>query len=655
MVKKVHKRKKRLTAAFILVSLIFFGLTTRLLYIQVINAEKYQTLATMQRTRDIPIPAVRGDIFDRNGIKLAFSIKTFSIWVRPSEITDLNLVLEGIENVVPIDEEEVTEKIIGSDGIVNIRRGLSKEEADQVLAYQYKGVWVTDDIQRVYPFDNFASHVIGHTTTDNVGIAGVEQSLNDVLTGVPGKYLISTDASGRQLAFGTDREFAPIDGYDVVLTVDQVIQHYLEKALEEAYADHLPVKVMGIVMNTKTGEILAMSSKPDYNLNEPRIPSEAYGAVDFENLTDQEKVAFWSKMWRNPVVSSLYEPGSIFKVITASAGLEENVVTPYTKFDAHGYLIVDGVKIKCWSYRNPHGEQTLTEGLENSCNPVFMETETLLGKEAFYDYVTHFGFTEKTGIQLPAEAGSLLIPRSTLNNVEAATMSFGHGISITPLQLIRAIGAIANDGVMMQPYIVDSILDQSGQPVDQFGPQEIRQVISEKTSIEMRLMMESVVDNGSGANAQIQGIRLGGKTGTSEKIVNGEYSGDKAYASFSAIGPIEDPEIAILIVVDEPKFSTYGSVVAAPVARKVLVDTFRYLGINPVSDSEAEIIQVPDFTGLSQEKAENVAKAEGLIVSFTDNTDVGDTTIVVKQYPKAGKMVEDGSLVILKMDRWEEE
>ena len=649
---KTHKRINRLTFILVTVSLIFLGLILRLFYIQVLNAEEYQTLATMQRTRDIPIPAMRGSIYDRNGVKLAFSIKTFSIWMRPSEVVDMALALESIEGIVPIDESEVDDKIDETTSIFNLKRGLSKSEADAIQLLKLKGVWVTDDIQRVYPFDNFASHVIGHTTIDNVGLAGIEQSFNNEMTGIPGKYLISTDASGRQLAFGTDKEFSPIAGHNVLLTIDQVIQHYLETELEEAFASNEAKKVMGIVMKTDTGEILAMASKPDYDLNNPRTPYEKYYQADLDEMTDAEKVAFWSMMWRNPVVSSLYEPGSIFKIITASVGLEENVVTPYTVFDAHGYLMVDGIRINCWSHRNPHGEQTLTEGLENSCNPVFMETEMLIGKDVFYDYIEYFGFDKKTNIQLPAEANSLLLNRKTLNNVEAATMSFGHGMSITPLQLIRAVGAIANDGVMMQPYIVDSITDADGNVIDQFIPEAISQVISEKTSVEMRLMMESVVDNGSGSNAQIAGIRLGGKTGTSEKIVNGEYSGDKAYASFTAIGPIEDPKIAILIVVDEPSFSTYGSVVAAPIAKNVLLNTFRYLGINPVTSESELLIEVPDFIGKSYEQAKALAKSNNLNVSFSSEETIEEGFKVTDQYPKNGKMVSDDSLVILKIDRW---
>jgi stage V sporulation protein D (sporulation-specific penicillin-binding protein) len=266
--------------------------------------------------------------------------------------------------------------------------------------------------------------------------------------------------------------------------------------------------------------------------------------------------------------------------------------------------------------------------------------------------VEHFGLTEKTMIALPAEAYPLLIPRDTLNNVEAATMSFGHGIAITPIQLMQAIGAIANNGLMMQPYIVDSIIDSDGNVIDQFEPRTIRQVISEKTSVEMRLMMESVVDNGSGANAQISGIRIGGKTGTSEKIVDGVYNGDYVYASFTGIAPVENPQIAVLIVIDEPQFSTYGSVVAAPVARDVMVDTFRYLGINPVQEEEDRVIEVPDFTGMNIEQAQKAAQTHGISISMTDEIEGG---IVTEQYPKSGKMVRDGALVILKIDEGAED
>jgi stage V sporulation protein D (sporulation-specific penicillin-binding protein) len=650
MNKMLRKRNQRLTFIFAVVSLIFFVLISRLFFIQVFNAEEYQTLASMQRTRDISIPAMRGSIYDRNGTKLAFSIKTFTIWTRPSEVTDINIALDNINSIIKIDIDDVLEKIETGNSMINIKRGLNKEKADAIIDLELKGVWVTDDIQRVYPYENFAAHIIGHTTIDNLGIAGLEQSYNDVMTGIPGKYLVSTDASGRQLAFGTDKKYAPIDGYDIVLTIDRIIQHYLESALEDGYDENDPKGVMGIVMDTKTGEILAMASKPDYNLNVPRDANDDYYDVDLDEMSDNEKVTFWSRTWRNPLVSDLYEPGSVFKLITSSAGLEENVVTPYTKFDAHGYLIVDGIKINCWSHRHPHGVQTLTEGLENSCNPVFMEIEMMLGKEVLYGYVDNFGFNEKTYLGLPAETNSLLIPLENLNNVEAATMSFGQGISITPFQMIRAIGAIANNGLMMQPYIVKEIIDSNGNVIDQFMPEKIRQVISEKTSVEMRLMMESVVENGSGANARIDGIRIGGKTGTSQKNVNGQYSDDLSIASFTAIGPIEDPQIAILIIVDEPSYSSYGSVVAAPIAGKVLEDTFRYLGVMPEEDEEA-FIEVPDLVGMSYEEASKKSKSMNLTLNVSSDEDIEEEFIVIDQYPKAGKMVKENALLIIKVQR----
>ncbi|MCK5763878.1 MAG: stage V sporulation protein D, partial [Clostridiales bacterium] len=308
----LRKRNQRLTFIFAVVSLIFFVLISRLFFVQVFNAEEYQTLASMQRTRDISIPAMRGSIYDRNGTKLAFSIKTFTIRTRPSEVIDINIVLDSINSIIKIDIDDVLEKIEAENSMINIKRGLNKEKADAIIDLELKGVWVTDDIQRVYPYENFAAHIIGHTTIDNLGIAGLEQSYNDVMTGIPGKYLVSTDASGRQLAFGTDKKYAPIDGYDIVLTIDQIIQHYLESALEDGYDENDPKGVMGIVMNTKTGEILAMASKPDYNLNVPRDANDDYYDVDLNEMNDNEKVTFWSSTWRNPLVSDLYEPGSVF-------------------------------------------------------------------------------------------------------------------------------------------------------------------------------------------------------------------------------------------------------------------------------------------------------------------------------------------------------
>lgn len=652
MNKKTLSRRKRLSLIFVLVSLIFFILIVKLLFIQVIDAEKYKTLAAMQRTRDIPIPATRGSVYDRNGTILAFSIKSFTMWARPSEIIDLEATLDDISKVVTINKDVIIKTINDDDiSIIKVKREINKETADIIANLTLPGIWVTEDIQRAYPFDNFASHIIGHTSIDIVGISGIEQEYNDILTGTPGKYLVSTDASGRQLAFGTDKKYMPVDGYNVVLTIDEIIQHYLEIALQKAYFENEAKNVSGIVMDVKTGEILAMSSKPDYNLNKPRIPYSKYYDVDVDSMTDSEKVIFWNSMWKNQIISSLYEPGSVFKIITAAAGLEENVVTPYTLFNEHGYLMIDGVRINCWSHKNPHGEQTLTEALENSCNPVFMEIGIGMGKETFYSYIENFGFKEKTNIGLPAETNSLVTPLNKVTNVDAATMSFGQGISITPMQMIKAAGAIANNGIMMEPYIVKAITDNYGNVIDEFTPKEIKQVISEKTSVEMRLMMESVVDNGSGANAKIEGIRIGGKTGTSEKIVDGEYTGDKTYSSFIAFAPVDDPQVIILIVIDEPSFNSYGSVIAAPVAKDVLEDTFRYLGINPLIEYNGINIEIPDFNGLTYKKAKEIAKKYSIVISVTTDEIVNDDFVVIDQYPKAGKLAQEGSMVILQVER----
>ncbi|OPL07991.1 MAG: hypothetical protein AVO33_02645 [delta proteobacterium ML8_F1] len=646
----IMKRNRRLTVILFLVSLIFFALIVRMFFIQVVKAQEYQTLAAMNRTRDIPIPALRGTIFDRNGTKLAFSLKSFSIWTRPDEIIDVETALDAMDQVTDLDFEEIHEKFSRETELVKIKRGLSQETAKSIEALDLKGVWVTEDIQRVYPYNDFAAHVIGHTTVDNQGISGIEQAFDDIMTGIEGKYYISTDASGRQLAYGTDKVYQPVQGNNVILTIDEVIQHYLEKALEGAYEKNQALKTLGIVMDPATGEILAMASKPDYDLNVPRVPLKAYGDIDIETLDEAEQVKTWSAMWTNPLVSSLYEPGSVFKVITASAGLEENVVTPYTEFDAHGYLMVDGVKISCWSSHNPHGHQTLTEGLENSCNPVFMETQMALGKAPFYDYIENFGFTKKTGIALPAEASPMVVPGDTMNNVEAATMSFGQGLSVTPLQMIMAVGAIANDGVLMKPMIVKAVTDEKGEVVEEYSPEPVRQVISGQTALEMRLMMESVVDNGSGGNAKIPGIRVAGKTGTSQKIFEGAYSDDLSWASFTAIVPVDNPELVVLVIVDEPAFSDFGSVVAAPIVREILEDTLRYLGINPEKESLDQVVVVPDFTGMSYSEAKKTAEDLGLAVSVSATSEVTDNHWVSEQFPMKHKDVARGSMVILRIE-----
>jgi stage V sporulation protein D (sporulation-specific penicillin-binding protein) len=635
--------RDRLSILVLLVSLLFFALVGRIIYIQVFWADTLKLKADDVRTREIIINPQRGEILDRNGISLAYSVKTYSVWADPLVVNDVELALENVSKILEIDKETLEKDILEKkDGLVNIKKDVKKADADLIKELALKGIWVSDDIKRVYPYNNFASAVIGHVNQDQIGIAGVEKFYNDDLTGIKGKYIINTDATGRQLAYGKDTKYDPINGSKLVLTIDQVIQHYLESAIEKGLIDNNALKVYSVVMDIKTGEILAMASKPDYNLNDPRSLEHIEGASE---LDEKSKEGLWYKMWRNPIVSDVYEPGSTFKIITSAIGLEENVVTPQSEFIDKGYTYVDGIKIRCWSYENPHGEETFVEALVNSCNPVFVEVARRVGKETFYDYLERFSIAKKTGIDLPAEANSILLPENKVNNVELATISFGQGISLTPIKMLQTIAAIVNGGNFVTPHVLKELVDENGE-IKNFETTEHTQIISDEVSMQVKLMMESVVENSAGGKIMINGIRMAGKSGTAQKPENGKY-GDQIIASFIGIAPVEDPRIAVLTIVDEPQGEIFGSLVAAPITKEIMEQTMSYLGYEPNIENSNETIVVPNVIGETFFNARKILEGENLEFKISSVGTVEDNEIVIDQYPKYGETVEGGHEILL--------
>ncbi len=646
--------KKRLIVTLFAVCLVFLALIVRLGWIQIVNGEKLRMMAVQQQTRDVPITAKRGTLYDRNGKELAVSVTTFTVWATPSEVKSKEVVAKSLANILELEEEDVLKKISQKKGLVRIAKWIEKDKANTIIKEKLKGIQVAQDYKRFYPYGNFASHVIGHTTDDNQGLVGVELKYDKVLSGLPGRWIKNTDAAGRQLPYGVEKYYEPENGLNVVLTIDEVIQHFTEKAMETALVETQAQRVMAIVMEPKTGDVLAMSVKPDYDPNTPRLPMDDAQREAYEELDSGEKSKLWNKMWRNPMVSDTYEPGSTFKLITSAAGLEEGVIEPDSPFYSPGYSIVAGQRIKCWRHYRPHGHQTFTEGVQNSCNPVFIEVAERLGSEKFYKYLEAFGFREKTGIDLPGEASPLIQNMNSAGPVGLATMSFGHGISITPIQLISAVSAVANDGNLMQPRIVKELTDDSGNVIHRYEPKFIRQVLSDKTSKEVKLIMESVVTDGSGKKAYIPGFRVGGKTGTADKIVDGRYAKGKVYSSFISVAPVNNPQIAVLFIVDEPSAGMrYGSLTAAPPVHDIVRDTLRYLEIEPqYNEVEKEKFQksnvvVPEVRSLQLAEAAKVLSENNLEFN-TEPISVKDGSgIVMDQFPKPGSEVQEGSIVIL--------
>lgn len=645
--------KKRLVFALFFICLVFFSLIIRLGWIQIVNGEEYRMLAIRQQTRDVPITARRGAIYDRNGKELAVSVTTFTVWATPSEIKSKEVVAKSLADILELDEEKVLSNISQNKGLVRVVKWIDKEKANAIIKEKFKGIQVAQDFKRFYPYSNFASHVIGHTTDDNQGLSGVELKYDKVLSGLPGRWIKNTDAAGRQLPYGVEKYYEPENGLNVVLTIDEVIQHFTEKAIENALVKTKAKRVMAIVMEPKTGDILAMSVKPDYDPNTPRIPLDELQREKYDSLDINEKQKLWNKMWRNPMVSDTYEPGSTFKLITSASGLEEGVVEPNSPFYSPGYAIIAGQKIKCWRHYRPHGHQTFTEGVQNSCNPVFIEVGQKLGAERFYKYLDAFGFKDKTGVDLPGEGNSILQSLSRVGPVELATISFGQGISITPIQLITAVSSIGNDGKLMQPKVVKELTDDSGNVIHRYEPKFVRQVTSEKTSKELRLIMESVVSDGSGYRSYIPGYRVGGKTGTADKVIDGRYAKGSVYSSFVSLAPVNNPKVAVLLVIDEPQGVHFGSQTAAPAVQEILRDTLRYMEVEPQYNEEEkekfqrEEVVVPEVRSLKLYEASKVLSKKNLEYNTEPIHVESGNAVVMDQFPKPGSKVEEKSMIIL--------
>ncbi|MBR0597070.1 PASTA domain-containing protein [Clostridiales bacterium BAD-6] len=619
-------------------------------------------MAVEQQTRDVPIPAKRGVIYDRNGKELAISAVTNSIWARPGVIKNadsdeksaaqLDKTAGVLAEILEMDKNKVLETISQNRSLVKVAKYVDKEKADKIREQGLKGIEIAEDVKRYYPLGAFASHLIGSTTDDNRGLSGLELKYDKYLSGVPGRWIKNTDRDGDSLSYGVEKYFQAENGLNLVLTIDEVIQHYMEKALETVQANTQADRVISIMMDPKTGDILAMGMTPDFDPNNPRVPLNPEAAAYVDSLSDKEKLDYWNAMWRNPMVSDTYEPGSTFKLLTTAIALEEGVTSLDDRFVCTGSIMVAGQKLKCWRSYNPHGAQNLVEAVGNSCNPVFVTLAQRVGADKYYDYLELFGLRDKTGIDYPGEGYAILQNEDTAGPVGLATMSYGQGIAVTPIQLITAVSALGNEGKLMQPRLVKELRDDDGNVIQSFDTKVVRQVVSKQTAEEMCLIMEAVVGEGGGATAKIPGYRIGGKTGTANKAQGGGYS-NETYSSFIGMAPMDDPQIAILLVVDNPKGVKFGSQTAAPGVKLILEETLRYLNIQPsYSQEEIESMQnqlavVPDVTNKLFSEAIDLISKSSLNYAISPANSDGEDFTVVDQYPKAGEKMPQGGTVYL--------
>ncbi|MCR5808463.1 MAG: PASTA domain-containing protein [Clostridiales bacterium] len=608
--------------------LLFLLLTGFLFVIQVIMGPKLQRSALSQWTRTTTISAARGEILDRTGKVLATNAGVYKVVVWPNLMADNDRVRAATElsKVLGIDYETVLRRCSSTryQEIV-LKRQVDSATCDAIRALKLgRGVGVADDSKRYYPMGSLLSQVIGFTNIDNSGQAGLELSYNEYLAGTDGRMIAETDSSGNLVAYGVVDLIDPIDGLKLTVTCDSVIESYLENALAEAMEVNNAKSAQGIVMDCRTGAILAISTQPGYDPNDPP-------------RNDLEKLA---ELSRNRIVTDVYEPGSTFKIITLSAAIDSGAADLDSSFFCGGKYLVNGESIHCWRLAG-HGSQDLTQAAENSCNCAFMQMALRMGKETFYDYIYSFGFGRSTESGLLGETSGIVTHQKYITDNDLARIGFGQSIAVTPIQLASAVCAAVNGGELHQPHIIERMTDKDGNVVYSANTAPIRRVISEETSAKVRRILQSVVDNGTGRNCKIAGYSVGGKTGTAQKYDEyGRVAQGNYICSFIGFAPAEDPRYVCLILVDEPRVSSiFGSTVAAPFVKNVLEDLLHYSGVTP--NTAQETVQVPDVTGLTAAEAKEKLEALGL---FGVSQSSGE---ILAQVPAAGETVAAGFQILL--------
>ena len=661
MNKKVEvSRKRRMRFALICSTIIFLGLATRVGYIQFFEGEKLQQMAYLQQTLNRNINPKRGTIYDSSGkVALATSSSVETITVNPVNIpsNEKEKVATELTQLFNLKYEDVLKKVSKKTAIETIAKKVDKNQTKELRLWMEtnnitSGINIDEDTKRFYPYNNLASQIIGFCGSDNQGLAGIEAKYDNELKGEKGKILKMTDAKGIDIT-DTSEAYEPAkQGNDLVLSIDATIQGIAEKYLKEACIDNVCTDGGNILlMNPQNGDILAIASYPDFNLNDPYTINNEELKANWSNMTATERSNALQAMWRNKAISDTYEPGSTFKLVTASTALEEGIVDSTDKegeFCCTGYIEVAGVKMKCWRYYRPHGPESLRQALMNSCNPVFIGLGGRIGVTKYYEYLRKYGFLGRTGIDLPGEAGSIFLKESKVGPVELGTIAFGQRFEVTPIQMITMVSTIANGGIYTQPRIVKQIINSQTGEVKNIETVKKDRVISEDTAKKMLSMMESVVAEGTGKNAQVKGYAIGGKTGTSEDGVNtGKY-----VTSFIGVAPISNPEVAILITLYNPtgEGGHQGGGVAAPIASQVLGEVLPYLEIKKDNQDEEEKgeAEVPNLIGLTRKEAKKMLEEVGLLIETKESlkTNLGEDDETIKsQLPKAGIKIKQGSTV----------
>jgi stage V sporulation protein D (sporulation-specific penicillin-binding protein) len=619
--------RKRVAYVFLFVSVIMVGLGCRLMYLQFYKSNWLSENAADQRIRDIPVEARRGTIYDRNGKELAVSVTAESIYAIPAEIRDVDETAARLAAILTLNKDKLAQNLRRRQAFTWVKRKVNSELAQSVKALNLPGIGITQESSRYYPHDDLAAHVLGFTGIDSQGLDGVELTFDSYLKGRGGSIVVEYDAKGREIPHATHKFVPPVDGNNVYLTIDMVIQQIVERHLEQLMQETQAKVATIIAMNPSTGEILALANRPDYNPN--------------------QFAKYPPKLWRDSAVSNAYEPGSTFKIITTTAALGEKVVTRTEKFFDPGSIEVQGRTIHCWK-AGGHGSETFEEVVENSCNVGFVNVGLRLGKDAFYKYLDAFGMGKITNVDLPGEAKGIVIDKDQVKPINIATMAMGQSIAVTPMQLITAVAAVANEGVRLRPQIVREVRAKDGELIRGFQPDVVKQVVDANTDEEVKGILEKVVEKGSGKNAYIPGYRIAGKTGTAQKVGGSGYLPGKYVASFVGFAPVDKPQIVMLVIIDEPVGMYYGGQIAAPAFGSIMRDVLQYLKISPQKSLQSSVaeyeshITVPNVINLLVPDAIKVLQKAGLQGRIADN---GER--IEDQIPKPGSRMPKHSSVLL--------
>lgn len=563
--------RRKIWLMFLAVFLVLMFLGGRLVYLMVFCSEYYGQKAEDLHERERDIKAARGRIIDATGKILATNKSVCTISVIHSQIDEPEKVIAALQKELGLTEEEVRKRVEKVSSIERVKTNVDKETGDRIRAYGLSGIKVDEDYKRYYPLDTMASTVLGFTGADNQGILGLEVKYDSYLQGTSGKILTLTDARGIEIENAGETRLEPVNGYDLYISMDSNIQQYCEQAAEKAYIKKQADEVSVIVMNPQNGELMAMVNYPEFNLNEPFTLIEEMGADGTESADKKQELL--NRMWRNPCISDTYEPGSTFKIITAAAALEEGVVSLTDQFYCPGYKLVEDRRIRC-AKTSGHGAETFETGIMNSCNPVFIELGERLGVENYYKYFKQFGLTQKTGIDLPGEAATIMHKQENVGPVELATISFGQSFQITPIQLVTTVSSIINGGTRITPHFGVEVRETDGTLVETFSYDKREEICSGETSETMQYLLEKVVSEGGGKNAKIEGYAIGGKTATSQTLPRSEH---RYISSFLGFAPADDPKVLVIAIINNPKGTYYGGLIAAPVVKEIMENILPYL------------------------------------------------------------------------------